>query len=202
MKKIAVLASGNGTNFQAVLDAMDSGIIYDAGITKLISNNKRAYVIERARENGIAPVIIDSNGEDYNNIIMAVLSAEEPDLIILDGYMKILPDFIIDRFPFKIINLHPSLLPAFGGKGYYGKKVHEAVIKSGARFSGCTVHFATTNVDSGPIIEQRIVPVDDNDTPESLEEKIHIEEHKALIFAVNLVLSGKYSIDCKRVIRE
>ncbi|MEM0140302.1 MAG: phosphoribosylglycinamide formyltransferase [Ferroplasma sp.] len=202
MKKIVVMASGNGTNFQAIIDSIDNGEIYGAQITQLICNNKRANAIERAKANNIKSVLVDKNDKDYNSIIMALLSAEEPDLIVLDGYMKILPDYIIDRFPFKIINLHPSLLPAFGGKGFYGKKVHEAVINSGARFSGCTVHFATVKVDNGPIIEQRIVAVEDNDTPESLEEKVHEQEHIALIFSINLVLSGKYSIYGNRTVRE
>ena len=202
MYNIVVLASGNGSNFQAVVDAIDNGVINDAKISKLICNNKRAYVLQRARDNGIMPVLVDSKKEDYNNIISEILAAENPDLILLDGYMKIIPDNIIDAYPFKMINLHPSLLPAFGGKGYYGGKVHEAVIKSGARFSGCTIHFATKDVDNGPIIDQRVVEVSDSDTPESLEEKIHEEEHKALVYSINLLITKRYSINGKRVIRE
>lgn len=202
MYNIVVLASGNGSNFQAVVDAIDNGVINDAKISKLICNNKRAYVLQRARDNGIMPVLVDSKKEDYNNIISEILAAENPDLILLDGYMKIIPDNIIDAYPFKMINLHPSLLPAFGGKGYYGGKVHEAVIKSGARFSGCTIHFATKDVDNGPIIDQRVVEVSDSDTPESLEEKIHEEEHIALVYSINLLITKRYSINGKRVIRE
>ncbi|KPV43029.1 phosphoribosylglycinamide formyltransferase, partial [Acidiplasma aeolicum] len=187
MKKILVLASGNGTNFQAIIDAINNGVVNNAKITKLICNNKRANVLEIARSNNIEPILIDSKG-DYNKLISEILLSENPDLIVLDGYMKILPDFIINKFLYKIINIHPSLLPLFGGKGYYGKRVHEAVLKSGARFSGCTIHFATNDVDNGPIIDQRIVNVDDYDTPESLEEKIHEQEHKALVFSINLVL--------------
>lgn len=202
MYNIVVLASGNGSNFQAVVDAIDNGVINDAKISKLICNNKRAYVLQRARDSGIMPVLVDSKKEDYNNIISEILAAENPDLILLDGYMKIIPDNIIDAYPFKMINLHPSLLPAFGGKGYYGEKVHEAVIKSGARFSGCTIHFATKDVDNGPIIDQRVVEVSDSDTPESLEEKIHEEEHKSLVYSINLLITKRYSINGKRVIRE
>jgi phosphoribosylglycinamide formyltransferase-1 len=202
MFSIVVLASGNGSNFQAVVDAIDNGVIGNAKISKLICNNKRAYVLERARENGIESILVDIKNSDYNKIISTVLEAEEPDLILLDGYMRILPDYIIDKYPFKMINLHPSLLPAFGGKGYYGSKVHEAVIKSGARYSGCTVHFATNDVDNGPIIDQRIVEVADDDTPETLEEKIHIEEHKSLVNSINLIITRKYKIVGKRVIRE
>ena len=202
MFSIVVLASGNGSNFQAVVDAIDNGVIGNAKISKLICNNKRAYVLERARENGIESILVDTKNSDYNKIISTVLEAETPDLILLDGYMRILPDYIIDKYPFKMINLHPSLLPAFGGRGYYGSKVHEAVIKSGARYSGCTVHFATNDVDNGPIIDQRVVEVTDDDTPESLEEKIHIEEHKSLVNSINLVITGKYKILGKRVVRE
>ncbi|WP_337861219.1 phosphoribosylglycinamide formyltransferase [Ferroplasma sp.] len=202
MKNIMVLASGNGTNFQAIIDAVDNGVINNGKISKLICNNKRAYVIQRAKENGIPSVLVDAAGRDYNNLILSLLKAEEPDLIILDGYMKILPDSIINEFKYKIINLHPSLLPAFGGKGYYGKKVHEAVIKSGARYSGCTVHFATNDVDDGPIIDQRVVEVSDYETPETLEEKIHEEEHKSLVYSINLLLTERYTINGKRVIRD
>ncbi len=202
MKKIIVIASGNGTNFQAIVDAINNGEIDDAKISKLICNNKRANVMQRARDNGILPVLIESNGNTYNNTISEIISGDDPDLIVLDGYMRILPDFIINKFLYKIINIHPSLLPLFGGKGYYGRKVHEAVINSGARFSGPTVHFATNDVDSGPIIDQRIVAVDDFETVETLEEKIHAEEHKALIFSINLILKNNYEIKGKRVIRK
>ena len=202
MKKIIVLASGNGTNFQAIVDAIDSGVIEDAKISKLICNNKRANVMQRARDNGILPVLIDAKSNDYNNMISEIISGDEPDLIVLDGYMKILPDFIINKFLYKIINIHPSLLPAFGGKGYYGRKVHEAVINSGTRFSGCTIHFVTEDMDNGPIIDQMIVTVDDYDTIETLEEKIHEKEHKSLIFSINLILKNGYEIDGKRVIRK
>jgi phosphoribosylglycinamide formyltransferase-1 len=202
MFSIIVLASGNGSNFQAVVDAIDNGVIGNAKISKLICNNKRAYVLERARENGIESILVDTKNSDYNKIISTVLEAEEPDLILLDGYMRILPDYIIDKYIFKIINLHPSLLPAFGGRGYYGSRVHEAVIKSGARYSGCTVHFATNDVDNGPIIDQRIVEVTDDDTPESLERKVHMEEHKSLVYSINLIITGKFQILGKRVLRE
>lgn len=202
MKKILVLASGNGTNFQAIIDAIDNNVIEDAKITKLICNNKRANVMQIARDNGILPVLIDTKNNDYNKTISEIISGDDPDLIVLDGYMKILPDFIINKFLYKIINIHPSLLPAFGGKGYYGKKVHEAVINSGARFSGCTIHFATNDIDNGPIIDQRIVSVDDYETPETLEEKIHEEEHKSLVFSINLILKNNYEVSGKRVIRK
>ncbi len=202
MKKIIVLASGNGTNFQAIVDAIDSGVIEDAEISKLICNNKRANVMQRARDSGILPVLVDAKSNDYNNVLSEIISGDNPDLIVLDGYMKILPEFIINKFMYKIINIHPSLLPAFGGKGYYGRRVHEAVINSGTRFSGCTVHFATNDIDNGPIIDQRAVTVDDYETPETLEEKIHKEEHKSLVFSINLILKNNYEIKGKRVMHK
>ncbi len=198
MNNIVVLASGNGSNFQAVADAVDSGII-DAKISKLICNNKNAFVLQRAKNMGIESILINSDNNDI--VLYNILKAEDPDLIILDGYMRILPENIINDFSYKIINLHPSLLPAFGGKGYYGKRVHESVIKSGARYSGCTVHFATNDIDNGPIIDQRVVDVLDDDTPESLEEKIHKVEHESLIFSINLILNKIYEILGKRVKR-
>ncbi len=199
MKNIVFLASGNGSNFQAVADAIDSGFI-DARISKLICNNKNGFVLQRAKNMGIESILINSKN-DYNNLIYIILKEENPDLIVLDGYMKILSENIINEFVYKIINLHPSLLPAFGGKGYYGKIVHENVIASGARYSGCTLHFATNDVDNGPIIDQRVVEVLDDDTPESLEEKIHKVEHESLIFSINLVLNKIYEISGKRVKR-
>ncbi len=202
MKKIVVLASGNGTNFQAIVDAIDNGVIEDAKISKLICNNKRANVMQRARDSGILPVLIDTKSSNYNDMLSEIISGDDPDLIVLDGYIKILPEFIINKFMYKIINIHPSLLPAFGGKGYYGRKVHEAVIMSGTRFSGCTIHFATNDVDNGPIIDQRAVTVDDYETLETLEEEIHIEEHKSLVFSINLILKNNYEIKGKRVIHK
>ncbi len=202
MKKIVVLASGNGTNFQAIVDAIDNGVIEDAKISKLICNNKRANVMQRARDSGILPVLIDTKSSNYNDMLSEIISGDDPDLIVLDGYIKILPEFIINKFMYKIINIHPSLLPAFGGKGYYGRKVHEAVIMSGTRFSGCTIHFATNDVDNGPIIDQRAVTVDDYETLETMEEEIHIEEHKSLVFSINLILKNNYEIKGKRVIHK
>ena len=202
MKKIVVLASGNGTNFQAIVDAIDNGVIEDAKISKLICNNKRANVMQRARDSGILPVLIDTKSSNYNDMLSEIISGDDPDLIVLDGYIKILPEFIINKFMYKIINIHPSLLPAFGGKGYYGRKVHEAVIMSGTRFSGCTIHFATNDVDNGPIIDQRAVTVDDYETLETLEEEVHKEEHKSLVFSINLILKNNYEIKGKRVIHK
>lgn len=204
MKKLAVLASGNGTNLQAVIDAIENGRIH-AGICMVLSDRKDAYALSRARKHGIRTECrqrTQENRDSYFTEILGLLVSVDPDLIVLAGFMKILPDSFIKRFENRIINIHPSLLPCFGGKGYYGNKVHETVIESGARITGCTVHFVSTEVDGGPIIEQRALEVNDDDTPESLAERIHPLEHEALVDAIALIISGKYSIEGKRVARK
>lgn len=204
MKKLAVLASGNGTNLQAIIDAIESGKL-NAEIVLVISDRRNAYALERAKSHGIKAVYsprTSQNRETYFQELVELISDANPDLIVMAGFMKILPDDFILKFEGRMINIHPSLLPCFGGKGYYGSKVHEAVIESGARITGCTVHVVSTEVDGGPIIEQRMLEVDDADTPESLAQKIHPIEHEALVYSVSLMLSGKYSIEGKRVMRK
>ncbi len=204
MKRLAVLASGNGTNLQAIIDAIESGRL-NAGIAVVISDKRDAYALKRAEKHGIKAICMSrtaENRETYFHDIIEILNSNAPDLIVLAGFMKILPDSFIERFENRIINIHPSLLPCFGGKGFYGNRVHKAVIGSGARVTGCTVHFASTEIDGGPIIEQRTLEVRDNDTPETLAERIHPVEHEALVDAIGLILSGKYSISGKRVARQ
>lgn len=199
MQSIVVLASGNGTNFQAILDAIDSGQIH-AKVSLLISDRKDAYAIQRAAAWGTPSRVIPRNKAQpdlFFSEIRAELESAKPDIVVLAGFNRILPNSVIEGF--RTINLHPAILPCFGGKGYYGMKVHEAVLASGTRFSGCTVHFVTEDVDGGPIIVQRIVDVLDNDTPESLAERIHVEEHIAVVSAIQILLSGNYTIEGKRV---
>ncbi len=199
MHTIVILASGNGSNFQAISDAIKSREI-DAKISLLISDRKEAYVLQRSAAEGIPSKIILRDRSDPDSFFRRIrreIDSEKPDLIVLAGFNRILPYWVIEGY--RAINLHPALLPLFGGKGFYGMKVHEAVLESGSRFSGCTVHFVTEEVDGGPIIVQRIVNVMDNDTPESLAERIHSEEHVAIVSAVKTVLSGKYRIEGKRV---
>lgn len=203
MRRIAVLASGNGTNLQAIIDAIESGRL-NANISLVLSDKKDAYAITRAREHGIDCRVLVRNAENretYFRELMSTVEKSSPDIIVLAGFMKILPDFFIKNYENRIINIHPSLLPCFGGKGLYGMKVHQAVLNSGARITGCTVHFASPEVDGGPIIEQRTLAVLDDDTPETLAERIHTVEHGALVDAIALILSGKYLIEGKRVIR-
>ena len=204
MKKLAFLASGNGTNLQAVIDAVESGIL-QAEISIVISDRVNAYALTRARNHGINAVEFPRTAKNrgtYFDTIAKLIEDSSADLIVLGGFMKILPDEFIRKFENMIINIHPSLLPCFGGKGFYGSKVHEAVLESGARISGCTVHFTSAEVDGGPILEQRTVQVADDDTPESLADRIHPVEHEALVYSVGLVLDGNYEIKGKRVIRK
>ena len=192
MKKIVVLVSGSGTNLQAIIDAIKNGRLNNVDIAAVISNKKDAFALERAQNIGIETVFLDPgnsiNNIDYDKKLIEVISNYKADLIVLAGYMKILTDNFVNAFKNKIINIHPALLPNFGGKGMYGKNVHEAVLKSGVKESGCTVHFVTTEVDAGPIIAQRKVPVMPGDTVESLSKRILEEEHSLLVEAINKVL--------------
>lgn len=201
MKKLVVLVSGNGTNLQAIIDAVESGKI-DASVSAVIAD-RDCYALKRAEKHRIRGVLMKrtpENREHYFEDLLKAMEAEEPDLVVYAGFMKILPPFIVERFPLKMINIHPALLPCFGGKGFYGRHVHEAVLESGARISGCSVHFVTEEVDGGPIIVQKAVEVSDEDTPDSLANKIHVIEHEALVEAVRKIISGKYEIRGKRVI--
>ncbi len=203
MKRIAVLASGNGTNLQAVIDAIESGGL-QAKIVLVLSDKKGAYALKRAESHGLKAVALEKtpeNRERYFNLLLSEIEEASPDFIVLAGFMKILPELLLERFENRIINIHPSLLPSFGGMGLYGARVHKAVLESGARVTGCTVHFVSADVDGGPIIEQRTMEVKDTDNTESLSERIHSIEHPALVSAIALLVSGNYSIQGKRVIR-
>lgn len=201
MKKIVVLASGKGTNLQAIIDAVEEGTL-NARIEAVISDKKDAYALERAKKHGIEALSIvrtKENREEYFEILLNHLREIDPDVIVLAGFLKILPPFIISEYAGKMINTHPALLPCFGGKGFYGNIVHKAVLDSGARFSGCSVHFVTEDIDGGPIIVQKMCEVKDNDTPDSLSERVLKLEHKALVEAIKIVLEGNYRVEGKRV---
>ncbi len=192
--KLAVLASGEGTNLQAIIDAIKDGTLKNVSIEYVISDNPNANALVRAKRSGIRQIIIDKS--NMVNVLDSHFDAV--DLIVLAGFMKILPSkLVVDR---KIINIHPSLLPLFGGKGMFGLRVHKAVLESGMKVSGATVHFVTENVDAGPIIIQECVPVDSLDTPETLQEKVHVVEHKILVKAIQILQKGKYRIEGNKVI--
>ena len=189
---IAVFASGEGTNFQSIIDAISDGSVR-ARISALISNRSDCGAVRRAREAEIPSFHFSWKKESEANF--RNLGS------VLAGFLRIMPPEIIAQFSMRIINTHPSLLPCFGGMNFYGEKVHASVISSGARFSGCTTHFVTGNVDGGPIISQAVVPVLDDDDPESLAARIKEVEHQNLITSINLILSGNYRIEGNRVVR-
>ncbi|MDZ7718519.1 MAG: phosphoribosylglycinamide formyltransferase [Balneolaceae bacterium] len=180
MKKLVIFASGSGTNMQAIIDKIDSGEIR-AKIVGLIVNKSGIKAIERA-ENFDIPVCVieDKDDESFTSKLKKQLSDWNPDLIVLAGFLKKIPDSVIKKFQNKIINIHPALLPKFGGKGFYGLNVHKAVLESGDKETGCTVHFVNEEYDKGPIISQKKVPVHANDTPEILAKRVLKAEHKLL----------------------
>lgn len=180
MKNLVVFASGSGSNFQAIIDSVNRGDI-QAKIVGLITNNPKAGSIERAKKHGIPTTIISAdNHEVFTQKIEDQLAAWQPDLIILAGFLRKIPDSIIQRFPDKIINIHPSLLPKYGGKGFYGLRVHRSVLDAHEQETGCTVHFVNKEYDKGAIIDQIKIPVLSDDTPESLAKRVLTEEHKLL----------------------
>ncbi|QSX04982.1 phosphoribosylglycinamide formyltransferase [Sedimentibacter sp. zth1] len=201
--KIGVLISGGGTNLQSIIDNINNGFI-DAKIDVVISNKKSAYGLERAKSNGIDAIYVNPNNykgsEEYNQIIISELQDRNIDLIVLAGYLKILSMDFVRTFENKIINIHPSLIPSFCGRGYYGIKVHEEVIKYGVKVTGATVHFVDDGADTGPIILQDIVFVDNNDTPLSLQLKVLNIEHKILPLAIKLFCENKLVLEDRRVI--
>ena len=175
MLRIAVLVSGGGTNLQAIIDAIAAGKITDTEIAAVISNNKNAYALERAKQAGIKDIVVSPKDfetrEVFNENLLKTLQEVNPDLIVLAGYLVVIPESVIDVFENRIINIHPSLIPAFCGTGYYGLKVHEAALKRGVKVVGATVHFVDKGTDTGPIIMQKAVAVQNGDTPKVLQEE-------------------------------
>ncbi len=179
---VVVLASGSGSDFQSIVDACDAGEI-DANVVMLITNNPDAYCITRAREHGIQHSVIDHRGlsrREHEKKLEKELDKIDPDLIVLAGFMRIFTDDFVEKYYGKLINIHPALLPLFGGPGMYGEHVHRAVLDSGMKVSGCSVHFVTNQVDMGPIIAQRCVPVKHDDSIDSLGERVLEQEHELL----------------------
>ncbi len=173
---VAVLVSGGGTNLQAIIDAVNSGIITSAKLQIVISNNPDAYALERARKNGIKTAVITKKecggAEAFEAKIIETLESEDIDLIVLAGFMSILSKNFTDRFPERIINVHPSLIPSFCGEGFYGLKVHEAALAKGVKVTGATVHFVNEIPDGGKIILQKAVEIEEGDTPEILQKRV------------------------------
>lgn len=175
MLNIVVLVSGGGTNLQALLDAKAAGQIPHGNFVRVISSAAGAYALERAKNAGVQGVVVDRKGktaEEFETALLAELEAAKADLIVLAGFMTILSEKIIEKYPEKIINVHPALIPSFCGKGFYGLKVHEAALEKGVKVTGATVHFVNEIPDGGRIIAQKAVEVLDGDTPEILQRRV------------------------------
>jgi phosphoribosylglycinamide formyltransferase 1 len=200
--KIGVLLSGSGSNFQQIINQVEAGTI-NGEIVVAISNKKEAYGLERASQKNIPCLFIDAtkySDDEYHECLLAELESKGVELVVLAGYIKILNKKFIDKYRHKIINIHPSLIPSFCGKKYYGIKVHQAAIAYGVKVSGATVHFVDEEADHGPIIIQKVVEVIDQDTPESLAKRILSVEHEILPEAVRLYCEGRLVIEGRKVI--
>lgn len=207
MLKLAVLVSGGGTNLQAIMDGIASGSITNAKIVTVISNNKNAYALTRAEQAGIpASSISPKDYADrgaFHEALLKALVESEADLIVLAGCLVVIPEMIIDRFPNRIINIHPSLIPSFCGTEYYGLKVHEGALARGVKLTGATVHFVDKGTDTGPIILQKAVEVLPDDTPKSLQQRV-MEQAEWVIMpkAIDLIANGKVKVQDGKVLIE
>lgn len=193
--RIVVLVSGGGTNLQAIIDGINNNTIRDTEIVEVVSNNANAYALTRAKENGINGKCICpkdfASRDDFNKALVAEMDNLNPDLIVLAGYLVNIPAEMVKKYTNKIINIHPSLIPSFCGKGYYGLKVHEGALKRGVKITGATVHFVDEGTDTGPIILQKAVEVKEGDTPEILQKRV-MEEAEWVILpkAIDMIAKG------------
>ena len=198
-KRIGVLLSGRGSNFEALADSISAGRIPNAEIAIVVSNREGAPGIDRAQARGLATRVIPSKGlerEPYDRQVVAALHEANVDLVCLAGYMRLLSPHFVAAFPQRILNIHPSLLPSFPGL-----ESQKQALDYGVRFAGCTVHFVDENLDAGPIVLQAVVPVEDNDTEDTLSARILKEEHRIYSEAVRIVLEGKFTLEGRRVIQ-
>ena len=205
MLKLAVLVSGGGTNLQAIMDAIDQGLISEARIRTVISNNADAYALERARNYGVEGLLLSpkdfESREDFHQALLDALLEREIDLVVLAGYLVVVPPMVIKAFENRIINIHPSLMPSFCGTGCYGLHVHEKALERGVKVSGATVHFVDEGTDTGPIILQKPVAVHQDDTPAVLQKRIMAEaEWVILPKAIDLIARGKVHVNGRKVI--
>ena len=205
MLKLSVLVSGGGTNLQAIIDAISAGKITNACISVVISNNANAYALERARAHGIEALCISpkdfESREAFNQAFLDKLNSYNLDLVVLAGFLVVLPEMMIKEYTNRIVNIHPSLIPSFCGKGFYGLKVHEGVLARGVKVTGATVHFVDEGTDTGPIILQKAVEVEQGDTPEVLQRRV-MEQAEWVILpkAIDLIANGKVSVEDGHVI--
>ena len=205
MLNIVVLVSGGGTNLQAIMDAIDNGTIRDTSIAAVISNNATAYALERAKNAGIAAECISPKSypdrAEFNVALLEGVKKYAPDLVVLAGFLVVIPPEFISEFRGRIINIHPSLIPSFCGEGFYGLHVHEGVLARGVKITGATVHFVDEGTDTGPIILQHPVEVLDDDTPEILQRRVMEQaEWKILPKAIDLIAHDKVTIEGTKTI--
>ena len=202
--KIAVCVSGGGTNLQAIIDAIDNGTIHNTEIAVVISNNKNAYALERAAQAGIEGVCISpkdfASREEFNKVFLEKLESYNVDLVVLAGFLVVIPPEMIRKYEYKIINIHPSLIPSFCGTGYYGLKVHEGALARGVKVTGATCHFVDEGTDTGPIILQKAVEVLEDDTPEVLQRRV-MEQAEWIIMprAIDLIARGCVRVEAGKV---
>ena len=207
MLKIAVLVSGGGTNLQAIIDKIAEGVITNTEIAVVISNNKNAYALERAKQAGIEAVCVSpkdyENREQFNQEFLKTLDSYQVDLVVLAGFLVVIPPAMIQKYENRIINIHPSLIPSFCGTGYYGLKVHEGALARGVKVTGSTVHFVDERTDTGPIILQKAVEVQNGDTPEILQRRVMEQaEWEILPRAIHLIANGKVTVKDKKAVVE
>ena len=200
MLRVCVCVSGGGTNLQAIINSIDAGTITNAQIVRVISNNKNAHALDRAKEHNIDAIAVSpkdyADRELFNKALLAAVDEVEPDLIVLAGFLVVIPEMIITKYRNRIINIHPSLIPSFCGTGYYGLKVHEAALARGVKVTGATVHFVDEGTDTGPIILQKAVDVLPGDTPKILQQRVMEQaEWKILPQAIDLIGAGKVKIE-------
>ena len=207
MLKAVVLVSGGGTNLQAIIDKIENGTITNTELVGVISNKADAYALTRAKNHGIPAVAVPSkefaSRDEYNTALLAKMNELQPDFVILAGYLYILPEQQVKEYAGRIINIHPSLIPSFCGMGFYGLRVHKAVLERGVKVTGATVHFVDEGADTGPIINQRAVYVEPDDTPESLQLRVMEQaEWEILPAAINDYANGRLKIVDGHVVRE
>ena len=207
MLKIAVCVSGGGTNLQAIIDAIENNVITNTEIKVVISNNQNAYALERAKNHNIEGICISpkdyENRALFNQAFLEKLDSYEVDLVVLAGFLVVIPEEMIAKYRNRIINVHPSLIPSFCGTGYYGLKVHEGALSRGVKVTGATVHFVDEGTDTGPIILQKAVEIEQGDTPEILQRRV-MEQAEWVILpkAIDLIANGKVSVAENKVLIE
>lgn len=204
MLKVVVCVSGGGTNLQAIIDGIKKGLITNVEIKRVISNNRNAYALERARQAGIDAVCVTprdyGDREQFYEALFTAVDEQSPDLIVLAGFLVVIPTQLIRKYENRIINIHPSLIPSFCGTGYYGLKVHEAALARGVKVTGATVHFVDEGTDTGPIIMQKSVEVHRDDTPGSLQKRVMEEaEWQILPKSIDLIANGRVKVTDGRV---